>query len=107
MKNIELVCVNNLKDIAVKNYEMMMAFGLNITDIDLLKEFVELQAKSYLLTSNKAKAQLQETAIYKLPGCDMLVSRYTIGQKEKLFVATIYDSGCNNCYPNAKVAAKK
>ena len=108
MKTLELVCVNGLKDIATKNFEAMMAFELGIDDLELLNEYALLQAKAYMLTTNKGIAQLQETSKYNLPGgCTMIVYRFTINQKEKLFVATIYDSGCNNCYPNAKVTAKK
>ena len=109
MTNIELVSVNSLKDIATKNSAVMMAFGLNIDDMNLIKEFVELQAKSYLLTSNKAKAQLTESVVYNLPGCKLIVNRFMINQKGKMVVATVYESSCNNsCYPNnGKVAAKK
>ena len=107
MKTLELVCINSLKDIATKNFEAMMAFELGIDDIELLNEYALLQAKAYMLTSNKGIAQLQETTTYNLPGCKMIVYRFIVSKKEKLFVATVYDSGCNNsCYPNGKIAKK-
>lgn len=106
---IEIVSVSSLKDIATRSFEKAMSFNINLTDDELIEEFVTLQVKGAVLACDAVIANIQEIGIYNLPGCKMITIRVIANKKEKLYVATVVKTnGCDNCcYPNNKVAAKK
>ena len=104
---VEIVSVTSLKDIATRNFEKAMSFDINLTDEELIEEFVTLQVKSAVLACDGAIANIQEIGTYNLPVCKMITIRVITNKKEKLFVATVVKKSDYNINGICKVTTKK
>ena len=103
MTRIEIVCVENLKSLATRNFIYEASHSIKTADDEQIAEYVELQLRSIILGCESVIAKIHSYAIYSFAGVDMRVYHVIAGNKERLFVVSVFK---NIDMPNGKLAKK-
>lgn len=103
MTRIELVAVENLKSLAMRSFIYESNHTVKTDNDEQIEEYIELQIRSIILGCESSIAKIPNFAVYTLPGFKMLTYHVISGNKERLFVASVFK---NADMPNGKIAKK-